>query len=110
MGTFPSPSWSHAPQKITTTAVRAQDQVLSTVDAVKSPDSPTPSGWPVTGAAAVAHAAARADDGDGCACQVGEHPRAASDDAKPGNERRHQLRRPYFRELAIARSCRSFSS
>src|SRR5258705_7921046 len=40
MGTFPSPSWSHAPHKITTAAVRAQDQVLSTVDAVKSPDSP----------------------------------------------------------------------
>jgi hypothetical protein len=32
-------------------------------------------------------------------------PRAASDDAKPGNERGRQLRRPYFRELAIARSC-----
>src|ERR1700686_2763289 len=44
MGTFPSLSRSErAPDKITTAAVRAQDQFLGTVDAVTSPDSPTPS-------------------------------------------------------------------
>jgi RNA-directed DNA polymerase len=32
MGTFPSLSWSRASHKIATTALRAQDQVLSTVD------------------------------------------------------------------------------
>src|ERR1700676_3696803 len=41
MGTFPSLNRSErAPHKITTAAVRAQDQFLSTVDAVTSPDSP----------------------------------------------------------------------
>jgi UDP-N-acetylmuramoylalanine-D-glutamate ligase len=44
MGTFPSRSSSErALQKITAAAVRAQDQFLSTVDAVvASPDLPTP--------------------------------------------------------------------
>ncbi len=53
MGTFPSLSRSErAPHKITTAAVRAQDQFLSTVDAVvTSPDLPTPSGGLIAGAA-----------------------------------------------------------
>src|SRR5260370_32072889 len=53
MGTFPSLSRSErAPHKITTAVVRAQDQVLSTVDAVvTSPDLPTPSGGLIAGAA-----------------------------------------------------------
>jgi hypothetical protein len=44
MGTFPSLSrLERALHKITTAAVRAQDQFLSTVDAViASPDLPTP--------------------------------------------------------------------
>src|SRR4030081_2609586 len=53
MGTFPSLSRSErAPHKITTAVVRAQDQFLSTVDAVvTSPDLPTPSGGLMAGAA-----------------------------------------------------------
>src|SRR3979411_2660854 len=53
MGTFPSLSRSErAPHKITTAVVRAQDQFLSTVDAVvTSPDLPTPSGGLIAGAA-----------------------------------------------------------
>jgi len=51
MGTFPSLSRSErAPHKITTAVVRAQDQFLSTVDAVvTSPDLPTPSGGLIAG-------------------------------------------------------------
>ena len=44
MGTFPSLRRSErAPDKLTTSAVRAQDQFLGTVDAFTSPDTPTPS-------------------------------------------------------------------